>query len=251
MNLIRDMLSKIEEDHQAKLKQLDSIKVQQDSFFVDQNTGQSLINDKQTGSSSLFDPFHLNDDKMNPEELPKNSLSLDQKERLAFEKEQTERLKNEQLLIISPTDSSTPSKSSHITDLTSSLINSNLNSMTNLTIKPSSLNSNQLSGTFPNNSSANPFFTMNNNNNNNKNKSIDFGPLDNIGIPNIGAAKTVQTLNSLKSQSQLMNHPHNTNNRMIGQVNSFGLNKSLINSNPPQSTTTKPLSKNDLEEFLN
>lgn len=243
MNLIRDMLSKIEEDHQAKLKQLDSIKVQQDSFFVDQNTGQSLINDKQT-EPTLFDPFQLNEDKItNIEKLPKNSLSLDQKERLAFEQEQTERLKNEKLLIISPTDS-TP-KSSHITDLTNSLINSNLNTMSNVSsIKPS-LNSNQLPCTFQNNSLANPFLV-------NKNKSIDFGPLNSIGVPNIGVAKTAQTLNSLKSQSQLMNNCQQTNNNRIGPANLVGLNNSLLNSNlQSTNTTTKQLSKNELEEFLN
>ncbi|OTF76817.1 SCY1-like protein [Euroglyphus maynei] len=40
MNLIREILNKIEEEHQAKIRQLDSIKVQQDSFFTTDNNQQ-------------------------------------------------------------------------------------------------------------------------------------------------------------------------------------------------------------------
>ena len=110
MNLIRDILNRIEEEHQAKLRQLDSIKVQQDSFFTAPDKSSDTKSQQQP-----FDPFKLNEsldnntNQASNADLNKNfsTLSLDEKERLAFQKEQAERLKSEQMLMAtSPTNDS-------------------------------------------------------------------------------------------------------------------------------------------------
>ncbi|KAI2802790.1 SCY1-like protein 2 [Blomia tropicalis] len=102
--LIHEMLSKIEEEHQAKLQQLDSIKVQQDSFFQQQTNENGIKN-----FPTNLDPFDLssNDQSATSVPIPQNkNLSLEDKERIANQQEQLKR---------------------QAIDLTSTLINANLN----------------------------------------------------------------------------------------------------------------------------
>lgn len=254
MNLIREILNKIEEEHQAKIRQLDSIKVQQDSFFTDQQ--QQQVNG--TGDQKSFDPFKLNDTPANNngDKTTVNShgpLSLDEKERLAFEKEQSERLKmNEQHTMLwmggnvsaqnsEPLKSSQNSKPLPTKDLTDLLINSNLNLMS----KPSTQSfptNGQLSNVF----SSFPAHQFNQQPPSQQQQKPNYSALDNISIPNIGSKSTPQTLNSMK-QSTINHHHHTQSLSPIRTMKTMN----TVQSNIQSSKSTKQLSKSELEEFLN
>lgn len=236
MMLIREMLNKVEEDHQSKLQQLDSIKVQQDSFF------QSSENNK----SASADPFNF--DALSTV-VPKNGdgavvLSLDDKERIAFQKEQQQRLNNEQPLV--PQTKSSPMGStnanSQAKDLTSTLISANLNMLP----RNQSFTSNSMS--FANfnsqpivNRPASEHLLTNNVNSSKPNMSA----FDSLVIPNL-SQKATQSLNAMKTVTTL------SSSSSMNTGTSLNASPFLNNVSTNQSSlSSKQLSKSELEEFLN
>ena len=233
MLLIREMLSKIEEEHQSKLQQLDSIKVQHDNFF--QN------NTDKTGN---FDPFNFNTSV--PDSLQKNStinnsnsLSLDDKERIASQKEQLRRLNNEQPLV--PQAPKSFSQSNHkAKDLTSTLINANLNmlpsnsgnSLSNLSSNMDTTRTVQYSSNLLFNDPPNAQFAPS--------RKPNLSAFDSLIISDLSQKPTGQSLNALKSSVGI-----SATGPMATNFNAF--NQSSIS----QTKSAKQLSKSELDEFLN
>lgn len=227
--LIHEMLSKIEEEHQAKLQQLDSIKVQQDSFFQ-QQTNENGIKNFSTNS----DPFDLssNDQSATSVPIPQNkNLSLEDKERIANQQEQLKRLNNEQPLFpqTKPNFSTlnTHNNNSQAKDLTSTLINANLNMFpsNNVASKP------MTSSTFTSKPQSR----------------INTDVFDSLVTSNINGRVQPQSLNALSKNSS--NNSNQFNSLTMSMNSQPFVNLNTKNSNPNQST--KQLSKTELEEFLN
>lgn len=240
MMLIREMLSKVEEDHQTKLQQLDSIKVQHDSFFT------SSESNKPATSGANFDPFNFNSVSAAspPQNLSNGSasgvLSLGDKERLAFQKEQQQRLNNEQPLIPQTNSSlSNKNSSNQAKDLTSTLISANLN-MLPKSSSSSGFTSNISSTGFANFNTqpiSHQGSTQLTNNSISSNSKPNMSSLDSLVILNSGQSRiTGQSLNAMKST--------------VGapSISSFANN---VSTNHQSSQSSKQLSKSELEEFLN
>lgn len=233
MMLIREMLNKVEEDHQSKLQQLDSIKVQQDSFF------QSSENNKPTST----DPFNF--DAISTA-LPKNGdgaavLSLDDKERLAYQKEQQHRLNNEQPLVPQAKSSlmTNTNSNNQAKDLTSTLISANLNMLPRNQSFTSSSNSmsfaNFNSQPIVNRQASEQHLT-----NVNSSSKPNMSAFDSLVMPNLSQKASGQSLNAMKTVNSIgvssMNASHFMNNNL---------------SSNQSSLSSKQLSKSELEEFLN
>ncbi|XP_017474626.1 PREDICTED: SCY1-like protein 2 [Rhagoletis zephyria] len=240
MMLIREMLSKVEEDHQTKLQQLDSIKVQHDSFFT------SSESNKPATSGANFDPFNFNSVSaaLPPQNLSNGSasgvLSLGDKERLAFQKEQQQRLNSEQPLIPQTNSSlSNKNSSNQAKDLTSTLISANLN-MLPKSSSSSGFTSNISSTGFANFNTqpiSHQGSTQLTNNSISSNSKPNMSSLDSLVILNSGQSRiTGQSLNAMKST--------------VGapSISSFANN---VSTNHQSSQSSKQLSKSELEEFLN
>lgn len=242
--MIREILSKIEEEHQAKLRQLDSIKVQQDSFFTDSNSV-TATNTATNQSSAPFDLFELNQSlssqKSSPStEKPVNCMSLDEKQSLAFQREQNERLKNEKPLF----EKSEPSKvSSQPKDLTSVLINANLNLMSKPVVSQASS-----FGDFQNHTTFQP---MNN---------VQPMQINNVQPMNNAQQASRPNLSSLDNLCNLSQKPsQQTLNSMRTCQTSFGnlgpqfspMSSGIARYGPQSSQPAKQLSKHELDEFLN
>jgi hypothetical protein len=119
MSLIREMLSKIEEEHQIKLEQLNSIKVQHQSLFNSTKTSPTNPTyDQLSNITSISSPITNNSNT--------SALSLEDKERLVKQKEQNERLKTQSPLTPQPVKQLETAKPK---DLTSTLITSNLSNL--------------------------------------------------------------------------------------------------------------------------
>lgn len=236
MMLIREMLNKVEEDHQSKLQQLDSIKVQQDSFF------QSGENNKPIST----DPFNF--DAVSTT-LPKNGdgtavLSLDDKERLAFQKEQQQRLNNEQPLVpqTKPSLMANTKSSSQAKDLTSTLISANLNMLPRNQSFTSSSNSMSFAN-FNSQPIANRPASEHQLANSGSSKP-NMSAFDSLIIPNLSQKATGQSLNAMKTDNFTSASSMNANSSL-----SFPIMNNV--SNNQSSSSSKQLSKSELEEFLN
>lgn len=238
------MLSKVEEEHKSKLQQLDSIKVKQDSFF--QGT------DKPTPNAN-FDPFNLNGDTnsfatLNGESNSNTScLSLQEKERIATQKDQQRRLNNEAPLIPQPKPLvSGPGATcdGQMKDLTNTLINANLNMLPNRSIGNDSSKLSNLASF----NSISTFSTLSKPPNE-QFASIkpNMSPFDSLVLPNLSQKGTAQSLNTLKNSSG--------NGTLLGNsLQSSTLMSTSLNASPMMGHRTQPskqLSKSELDEFLN
>lgn len=229
---------------------MDSLKEQQNSFINDSGsdilgTANTAINNNKFVAN--FDVF----DMKNEPQLSSNSvankaanLTLEDKERLAYQKEQTERMKNQTMLMPQVSNSMIISSqtSTEPKNLTSTLINSNLNmfSSAGLPARPSinptpiqfSRQPQQQFAVF--NQSTRP------------QSSNNLSSLDNIAIPNL-TKKPQQTLNSMRPVTM-----SSTSLSQPSMIN-FGLSPSnSINfTNKSTNNSTKQLSQTELEEFLN
>lgn len=240
------MLSKVEEEHQSKLQQLDSIKVKQDSFF--QGTDKSV-------SNSNFDPFNLNGDTnsiatLNGESTSNsNCLSLQEKERIATQKEQQRRLNNETPLIPQPKPlvrGSGTTCDGQTKDLTNTLINANLNMLPNRSIGN---DSSKLSNLASYNSIST--FSALSKPPNEQFASIkpNMSPFDSLVLPNLSQKGTAQSLNTLKNSGG--NGIRLGNSLQSSTLISTSLNASPLMGHRAQTQPSKQLSKSELDEFLN
>lgn len=236
MSMIREMLCKVEEEHQQKLKQLDSIKVQQDSFFSnEQSTTQP--NEQSNFSFDIFDAKQIKEESstiVSDVKKSTNFMSLDEKERAVLQMEQNQRLKNEKPLFEEKCSLST-SVSSQPKDLTTSLINANLNLMAKSTNRPL----NEYCLKHPNlfNSVSTTQQSM-----------PKMAALDNLYIPNLSQKPINQSLNSMISnQTNSFIRPSNTLNNSAFPIGSQPVMYNTANS----VRSTKQLTKSELDEFLN
>lgn len=117
--MIREMLSKVEEEQLVKLEQLNSIKVQQDNLFPGPT---------KSSSTPSFDGLTLNSGASSTtnNSAKTGSLSLEDKERMVREQEQAERLSAQAQLV---PQRATPTEKPKPKDLTSTLIGNNLASL--------------------------------------------------------------------------------------------------------------------------
>lgn len=160
--VIKEMLSKVEQEHRSKLEQLDQMKKEQSTIEITQLTGkedQQLVGNVGQGPQSMMDKFlsgfgmsGLMDSKSgsggdnsstaSPVDSRSNSpkpatpvtkvLSLEEKQRLAKEQEQQRNYKAQSPLTAKPTDSKqsgTTKPTGQVKDLTSSLMNANMMGM--------------------------------------------------------------------------------------------------------------------------
>ena len=237
MLLIREMLNKIEEDHQTKLQQLDSLKIRQDSLFI--------TNNDSTKNNNL-DYFSLNCDNTT-ETSNFNNLTLNDKERIAFQKEQQRRLNAEKPLVPETrtlnslvNDSSLKAK-----DLTSTLINKNLNMLPN--------NLGSMRNNFSLSNISNPKQYDNNFNSTNSfqtslassSKKSDLSTFDSFVSSNLSQNITP------KNSAMNLNGTSITN--LNSNLNLWPSNNNVLisNNNTQNLPPSKQLSKSELEEFLN
>ncbi|KAF7490449.1 SCY1-like protein 2 [Sarcoptes scabiei] len=232
MNLIRDILNRIEEEHITKLKQLDSIKIEQDSLV---------------SQSNAFENFEKGEQISGPNfkaDWSSNFLSLDEKEQLAFQQEQSEKFKNEKLLVTSPIEPISKgqfpvptSLKNKPKDLTDQLVNSNLDNF--IQNKPKITN---LMDTHPN--SVNLFVKSNSIQSSNEKKTL----------PN--SFDSLKLFDSIPKISQPMNS-FVQSSPMQQSLGSLGMMINTSSTNMPSTTmnqnsvSTKPLSQKELDEFLN
>lgn len=250
MTLIREMLSKVEDEHQIKLEQLNSIKVQHQSLF--NNTQKSPVYEEVSNMSNNSNPMIKNNIT--------SPLSLEDKERLAKQKEMNERLKTQSPLLpqnIKQIETSKPK------DLTSTLISSNISNL--------SLNSSQTSQTYSTPSYSMSYSSPMNSQQNNEFKSYQtqnntFQPLqqslrpnltafDKLVIPDLKKPMNSQPMKAMNSmQNSLGNNNWSTNTSIINNNNLMNTNQlqnnifgGFVDSNSKQ---TKQLSKSEMEDFL-
>lgn len=244
-------MNKIEEEHQAKLRQLDSLKEQQNSFISD--SGSDILgnasNKPTTTFVANFDVFDLKNETQTPSDGVANKtaqLSLEDKERLAFQREQTERMKTQSMLVpqVNNSMSTTTKISTEPKNLTNTLINSNLNmfgSALGTTPRPSV---NMGPTATPLQQQQFGVFSQTTR----PQSSSNLSSLDNITIPNL-TRKPQQTLNSMKPSTS-----YNASLSQPSMIN-FGMSPSnsltFGNNNKSTNNSTKQLSQTELEEFLN
>jgi len=236
------MLDKIEEEHQTKLQQLDSLKVQQDSFFQNKEV------------ISINSGFNLNSNL--PEEQNMNSikLTLDDKERITFQQEQLRRLNNEGPLLPESRPIESHSSASHQQpkDLTSILINANLGVLpTSKSVAANMSSANTFKGLQFGNASQS-FPTLNAEQNPLTNKP-NLSAFDSLVISDLSHKNSPQSLNAMKqtnTNTSLNTSRPMANNFNVSNTNQVNLMGSLYSSNL-QTQPAKQLSKTELEEFLN
>lgn len=268
MSLIREMLSKIEEEHQIKLEQLNSIKVQHQSLFNSIKTSPTNPTCDQSSNITTISSPITNSNT--------SALSLEDKERLVKQKEQNERLKTQSPLTPQPVKQLETSKPK---DLTSTLITSNLSNL--------SLNSRQNSLQQQN---YNPSYSMSftsptNSQFNNEFNSFQFQPQNQTNSfqtpgqqplrPNLSAFDKLvipdlkKPMNSQSQPMRTMNTPLNTlgnsnwvtnttnttinNNSMNGTQLGFTQQNSYFGGfvdSTSNSRQAKQLSKSELDDFL-
>lgn len=236
MLLIREMLNKIEEEHQTKLQQLDSLKVRQESFFQNSNDISPINN---------FDSINNTTDSTLPKlsNLDNNkSLTLLDKERMAFQQEQLRRMNSEKPLVPETKVSNPATTSNQTKDLTSTLINHNLHFL-QANIKPAQNEYSHLNDTLTKvqyiNSNSVQSFHMNQKSSSQlaSSSKSNFAAFDSFA--NISQKSTPQSLNSIKTSSI---------GPLTPNINNFA-SPNMMSKNVNQSA--KQLSKSELEEFLN
>ncbi|XP_054159114.1 SCY1-like protein 2 [Oppia nitens] len=278
MSLIRDMLCKVEDEQQIKLQQLNSIKSQQDSLF---NSTVNITRKSPTFDSlSSFTITTPGAIEHNYSNRSATALSLEDKERLAKQNEQNERLSSQSTLV--PQTAKPVTESHQPKDLTSTLMNSNL---TNLSLNSRPQQSFNNSFTSPMNSQFSTSFPIQTN-------SVQFpntvtnafhampiqqqtvrtnmSSFDNLVIPELKKPMNAQssqpmgtmTMNPI-SNSMANNWTTNSNSFVTNNTTNLGFSGNQLNSNTSfgafidsnstlnsSQKTTKPLSKSELEDFL-
>jgi len=251
MSLIYEMLHKVEEEHQVKLEQLNSIKSQQNTLF-------NAVSNKVSPSQSM-DAFMTSPDNINSLNSKTTSLSLEDKERIAKQNEQHERLKSQTSLV--PQQQVKRVESTQPRDLTSTLIGANLagftqNHVQNKSVFPtlSASQNDSSSQSFQAFQSYEPLKPVH----------VPFQPqstsiINPIPIqPSTHSSRTKPTnvfdqivIPDLKNQTRSSSTPMNqlkTSNTMTSSIPA----PILLPSAPSINLTsqTKPLSKSDLDDFL-
>ena len=254
-SLIREMLTKVEDEQQIKLEQLNSIKTQQQTLFNSTKTSPSFDSLSSFANTSIA-PVVANNSIT-------YGLTLEDKERLAKQNEQSERLKAQSPLTpqsVKPLGDQHKPK-----DLTSTLINSNMSNL--------SLNSRQTPlNTIPSNlnqSFTSPQFNAFQLQNNVMQPSITGFPISAAQQPirpNMSAFDSIviPSMKSSTSPQMPMRSMNSTMNPMTNNMSPFGLNPNnmvfnqqnsqsfgAFSSNPVQNQNqAKQLSKSELEDFL-
>ncbi|XP_072124302.1 SCY1-like protein 2 [Mobula birostris] len=147
MGVIKEMLSKLEGEHKTKLEQLHSMQEQQRSLDLPGQLSKAAESKESQDNQidKIFSGFgvdqtHTKANKKengltsNPQKQVKASLTLEEKQRLAKEQEQAQKLRNQQPL--APTAVKVSAPSSQTKDLTSSLLE-NMTSMNSFSINSS------------------------------------------------------------------------------------------------------------------
>jgi hypothetical protein len=263
MSLIREMLSKIEEEHQIKLEQLNSIKVQHQSLFNSVKTSPTNPTYDQLSNTTTISSPITNSNT--------SALSLEDKERLVKQKEQNERLRTQSPLTPQPVKQLETPKPK---DLTSTLITSNLSNL--------SLNSRQNSVQQNYNPSYSMSFTSPMNSQfNNEFNSFQFQPQNQTNSfqtpgqqplrPNLSAFDKLvipdlkKPMNSQSQPIRTMNTPLNTlgnSNWTTNTINNNSTNGTQLGftqqntyfggfvDSTSNSRQAKQLSKSELDDFL-
>ena len=256
MVLIREMIGKVEDEQLIKLEQLNSIKNQQQTLF---NSGNNLTKISPSVSLDGFDGFPDIQLNQNRNVNSSSGLSLEEKERLAREKEQNEILKSQTTLIPQPVKKPETHKPK---DLTSTLINSNLSNLSlNPSMNLSSMNNPQSSMSLNYNSNVpsqllnqfQPFQSSHqqfNSFNQNIKPSVtsNTSALDNLVIPDLKKSHP-QPMKSMISTSSNSNNSNNSSG--WPPIGSNLMGNQLPNYNSNSTKTTKTLSKSELDDFLN
>ncbi|XP_051886064.1 SCY1-like protein 2 isoform X2 [Pristis pectinata] len=146
MGVIKEMLSKLEGEHKTKLEQLHNMQEQQRSLDLPGQFSKTAESKESQDNQidKIFSGFGVDADReanrkenglaSNPQKAVKTSLTLEEKQRLAKEQEQAQKLRNQQPLAPKAVKVSAPS--SQTKDLTSSLLE-NMTSMNSLSINSS------------------------------------------------------------------------------------------------------------------
>lgn len=146
MGVIKEMLSKLEAEHKTKLEQLHSMQEQQRSLDLPGQLSKTTESKENQDNQidKIFSGFGVDVDReanrkenglvSNPQKQVKASLTLEEKQRVAKDQEQAQKLRNQQPLAPKAVKVSTPS--SQAKDLTSSLLE-NMTSMNTLSISSS------------------------------------------------------------------------------------------------------------------
>ncbi|XP_078273256.1 SCY1-like protein 2 isoform X2 [Rhinoraja longicauda] len=146
MGVIKEMLSKLEAEHKTKLEQLHNMQEQQRSLDLPGQLSKTTESKENQDNQidKIFSGFGVNVDReanrkenglaTNPQKQVKASLTLEEKQRMANEQDQAQKLRNQQPLAPKAAKVSTPS--SQTKDLTSSLLE-NMTSMNTLSISSS------------------------------------------------------------------------------------------------------------------
>ncbi|XP_032893834.1 SCY1-like protein 2 isoform X2 [Amblyraja radiata] len=146
MGVIKEMLSKLEAEHKTKLEQLHSMQEQQRSLDLPGQLSKTTESKENQDNQidKIFSGFGVDVDRegnkkenglvSNPQKQVKASLTLEEKQRVAKDQEQAQKLRNQQPLAPKAVKVSNPS--SQTKDLTSSLLE-NMTSMNTLSISSS------------------------------------------------------------------------------------------------------------------
>uniref|UniRef100_A0A8C5N438 SCY1 like pseudokinase 2 n=1 Tax=Leptobrachium leishanense TaxID=445787 RepID=A0A8C5N438_9ANUR len=147
MSVIKDMLGKLESEHKTKLEQLHIMQEQQKSLDITNQlsltTDQANKTNNQTdkvfnnmGNDFLTGTPEKQENGQVPKQQVKVSLTLEEKQKLAKEQEQVQKMKSQQPLTPNPMKSAPPVKQTK--DLTATLVEnmSSLNSLSSGNTKP-------------------------------------------------------------------------------------------------------------------
>nr|CAY54151.1 unnamed protein product [Heliconius melpomene] len=172
ISLVKQMIGKVESEHRTKLEQLNSI--QNESKVMEQALTQpeNLVSTPQNDIDKMFsglgiDPFAFNSKPEKSETTAKNndasSLSIEDKQRIAQQQETARKFSKQSPNVIPTPSIIPPPQTPKPVDLTSSLLQTNLNQLTtkyqpNQSTKPQSINQ-----SVPNYNlnMANPTFALN------------------------------------------------------------------------------------------
>ncbi|KAL3229877.1 hypothetical protein MRX96_023504 [Rhipicephalus microplus] len=142
MGVVKEMIAAVETEHRAKLEQLNSIKQEQSAAMEMTNPneivpGLTLSNKANSTTSNVYDDLGIsnfsapspnaNASKSPTQKLKQQSLSMEEKQRLAREQEFQQRIQTQPSLIPAKPAPTRPAHEPK--DLTSTLINSNLASL--------------------------------------------------------------------------------------------------------------------------
>ncbi|XP_041365074.1 SCY1-like protein 2 [Gigantopelta aegis] len=159
--VVKEMVAKVETEHRSKLEQLDQMKQEQTKLEITKITmddpsqlvpvaqpdrpqsmmdkflsgfgissSMSCADNKESTRRSSGDFTAPHNDTFVPPGSAKVSLTLSEKQQLAKQQEQQENFKKKQQLTAAPINKKTPTDRTPVKDLTSSLMNSNLQNMT-------------------------------------------------------------------------------------------------------------------------